>query len=140
MINSFFKRVKFFKRHVKYKIFRRFTLVNCGIDIDRYFVSGFLLLKVKSVTKFCILFSSLCGKKSWKFIWWDGRSCFSITKFIHSINYWFVILNHPKWVNSKVKLTFIMRVFLRFIENLNAAVMFLLKGLMTHCLFAYFDM
>ena len=51
--------------------------------------------------------------------------------FIQSINYWLVILNHPKGVNSRVKLAFITTISTDLYNNLNAAVMLLLKGLMT---------
>lgn len=60
-------------------------------------------------------------------ICWDGFTCFSITKFIQRINYWFDILNRSKWVNSELKLALIKAFSHGLCKNVNAAMMFSLK-------------
>ena len=63
------------------------------------------------------------------------RHAFLITKFIQNIKYWwFLILNPLKRVNSKEELALLWRFCIDLNNNLNIALMFLLKVLMTHYL------
>ena len=65
---------------------------------------------------------------------------FLITKFMISIRYSLVILNHPECGNSGGKITYIMIFSPDLYNNLNAPVMFLFKGLVTYYLLAIINL
>ena len=86
IFNSNFERV-----HLKYKTFWRFTSVSYNVVMIRYFaLVGVLECKIYDrIYFFQLVYYAVCWYIKLKNCW-DRISCFSITKFIQSINYWFV--------------------------------------------------